>query len=492
MKKRIVQLFTVIVIPFVLSLIWYRQGLLIGTGETALPFYSLEKNYQLSKYSWQEHVLGNPSGFVTLSEPIYFVLNVCNTFMPQDILQIMLFFAVLTSGSVSIYFIANKERSPIDRIYSAFFYNLNLIAIVLVWNRFQYTFMFFYALLPTAFLFYERGLNQKKWEYIFWFNLVQLPFILAFASLPLILVFWGIITLYTLYRCVIRNQTSVREVKFPIFFFIGALGLWILSNLWWITQYFTLLTGSDYVIKQAYSSAGNANGFIDISNQLGNLSYVFRLMHSDFFKGMSLVWGNLYQTVPFIVISYLIPLLAFFPLIQKKKKPGYIYVFLTLALTIIFFTKGAAAPFGEIFLILFTHLRFLEAFRNPFEKIALALPFVYAPLIGYSLQQIDTWLKNKTNHKKAYLIEGVLISLVFVVLVFPLWNRWVFTSNFPPANNLAVGDYVKVPDYYQQANQYINQDQNEFRNIALPIKGEGINYQWEYGYAGVDLSNTLF
>lgn len=488
MRKSLLTLLAILIVPIALTIIWYRPGLLLGTGETSLPFYSLEKNYQLAKYSWQEHVLGNPSGFVTLSGPFYLVLHLFETFLPATVLQMLVFFIILSAGSLSMFFLFHKNRSLNDRIYSSFFYNLNLVTIVLIWNRFQYTFMFFFAMLPVGFLIYARGLEEKKLKYILWFNLIQLPFILAFASLPLIILFWGIITAYTLYKIIIQQQYSFKSLKFYALYFLGSLLLWIACNVWWMTQYLTLITGNDYVVNQVF---GNASGFIDISNQLGNLAYVFRLMHSDFFKGMNPIWGNIYQSPLFTVLSFTIPVLAFFPLIQRKKKPTHIYIFLALALTILFFTKGAAPPFGELFLILFTHLRFLEAFRNPFEKIALALPFVYAPLVGYSLYQLHSWIKTKNSSKNAYLLEGVIGIFLFVVLAFPLWNRWVFTSNFPPANNLAIGDYVKVPEYYSQANEYINQDKNEFRNIALPIKGEGINYAWEYGYAGVDLSNSL-
>ena len=359
-----------------------------------------------------------------------------------------------------------------------------------IWNRFQYTYMFLYALLPFGLYLFVRGLKEKKYNYAFLLNLTSLGFVMAFTSIPLLELFWIVLGAYLLFYIAV-NWPDKKAVFFSVRFFFLCLSFWFLFNAWWVLPFLKTLLTTAYITTEAYTILSNIGTFQALSERLGNLSFLFRLMHKDFFYNMKEVWGPIYFSPPFVILSFLIPFLAFSSVFVKKKPKEYFF-FLLLAVLGIFFAKGSTPPLGGIFLWFFSRLRPLEAFRNPFEKIGLILPLAYAPLIGLSLTNFYGWLKKKTTILRANFLFSVSCFLLFIVYMFPMWNGWVFTSNIPPANNLKIGYKVKVPDYYKEANEWLNREKEDFRIIALPIGGEGITYNWEYGYSGVELSNNLF
>jgi hypothetical protein len=92
-------------------------------------------------------------------------------------------------------------------------------------------------------------------------------------------------------------------------------------------------------------------------------------------------------------------------------------------------------------------------------------------------------------------IITLLSFSIFGVYLWPMWTGYVFTSPYVPTNKPEIGYYVKVPNYYSDANNWINQinQRNQsFRLMVLPFDGEGITYNWTYGYSGVEFSNSLF
>jgi len=84
------------------------------------------------------------------------------------------------------------------------------------------------------------------------------------------------------------------------------------------------------------------------------------------------------------------------------------------------------------------------------------------------------------------------LYLVLVVYVWPMWNGYVFTSGGPPENNPEIGYYIKVPEYYAEANKWLSTNAQGYRAIFLPLAPEGMTYTWQYGYSGVELVDQLF
>lgn len=480
-----------VVPPLILVFIWFRKNLMIAMGESAIPFYNLQNTINSYSHTWSAEGFGFFPGNPIASLPFFWIAILIQKITVSDVLtQAVVFFLIAFGTIISSYF-CYKSFLPDKKfgfhlfVIAALFYCFNFIALFSVWNRMQYPFMVFYILLPVALAVFAKGLTSLKMRYVIIFNLAILPFSTAFI-LPFIELLWALAFLYVLFRSVLDRKNK-KKVIFYIAFFIVSLAIWIFFNAWWLLQYINFLYSFPIGV---YTSTGNIDTFNALSTAQGNLSYIFRLINRLSLMNMEPVWGMHYSNFLMVIITYIPPFLAFLPLLFKRK-PAIIYFFLGLCLFTIFFTKGSAPPFGEIFHFLFSNVRILEVFRGPFEKIGLLLPLSFSILIGYSLYVVGNDLRKRFSRKISNVVVYGSSFLMLTILVFPMWNSWVFSFNEPPQNNLNNGDYVKVPDYYQKVDELVSSDPDEFRGLALPLAEEGITYTWDYGYGGVEYTNGL-
>lgn len=483
-----------LILSFVLTYIWFQKGLLIALGESAIPFYDLSKVFIFYGHSWSPIALGFFPGttptiyaFFSLGLPFQF-LNVPG-FLIQAIVTFILIFSMLEFSffASSIIIEKNFKHEFIFRLVSSLFYTFNLICLVSVWNRVQYPFILFYILLPLILWLFAKTIRDRNLSLIIVLNFALIPFAAAFSAIPFFILTWVLIGLYVVFIIFVYFKKK-DVVVFSILALFLTLFVWILFNAWWFFQF---LVWALTKAQGGFTLKGNIDTLNILSDVQGNLSYVFRLSNKGFFDQIESVWGSVYFSTPFTVISFIVPFLAFMPLLIKKK-PTFIYFFLLLALVVIFFTKGSAGPFGQIFIILFSYIHPLESFRSAFEKFGLALPLAYAPLIGFSVVVIYQHFRQKFGAIYSNVSLGALIVLLFGILVFPYWNGWIFTYPVPHANDLSNGDYVEIPSYYKDADNYFNLSDEDFRVYAMPVEGDGLTTTWEHSFTGIDYSNGIF
>lgn len=493
MRKFSYSLFFGFFIILLLLYIWFAQGLTIGATESGLPFYNVNQLIYTYEYTWSPVEIGFAPGFTLSSIPLYVFQSFLSHLGFQDyFVQAVEFSFLLLFPFLGIYlcrtFIQKEAKKFI--LFSSLFYIFNTIALISVWNRLQYPFMFVYALLPFAVFLLWKAIQEKKYVYALVINFVNLVCLMAFSSIPTIEIYWFTVLLFALFLLII-NYKKKKEIFFICCFVCITLLLWVVFNIWWLLPSGIVLLTDPYTASQTHVTGDDISTLISLSSTLGNLSYVFRLMNRESFVQMKDVWGPIYFIPLFTIFSYFVPFLAFLPLLLKKR-PQFLYPFLGMALIVIFLMKGSNGPFGGVFLFLFSNIRLLEAVRNPFEKFSLMLPLAYSFLIGYSFFVVYEFVYKKINKITAKISVLLLGVVLFGFLVFPMWNRWVFTNVFIPTNNTNIGYYVKVPSYYAAANTWLTGQSDDFRVVALPIGGEGITQNWEYGYNGLEVSNELF
>lgn len=477
-----------------LTFIWFHGGYIIALGESVIPFYSLQNVFKVYGHVWTPISLGfyqTPVGSIPFfAYGLFFEHLGLPGFAVQAIVFCTLVFLMLIGSFIFFQFL-NKDRykknKTLSFLFGSLFYTFNLIALVSAWNRMQYPFILFYVSLPFILLIFMNAIEKKKLIYAIYLGFLLVPFSMAFTAIPFMELLWTITTLYVLFDIVVAKNKKI--IFFDISFLALCVSVWFIFNAWWLLQFFQYNLAIAHAV---YTTSGNTQTLTILSAVQGNLSYVLRLMNRDFFIQMEKVWGSWYFTPIFVLISYVIPFLAFFPLLLRKK-PSYIYFFLGLSLLFIYCTKGSAGPFGFVFLTLFGSIKFLEPFRGAFEKFGLVLPVAYTPLLVFAFATIAIWLKKRYGTLKTNIAVGSVSFLLFGVLTFPYWNGWIFTYDVPHANNLQTGDYVKVPNYYKQADDYLNKDSADFRTVVLPIENDSVTYNWNgHGFTGLDYTNGLF
>jgi hypothetical protein len=194
--------------------------------------------------------------------------------------------------------------------------------------------------------------------------------------------------------------------------------------------------------------------------------------------------------VPFILISFLIPLFVFSPIffIYKKNKDEmefilYLYI---LAIIGIFLVKGTKEPLGVVNIWLYKHIPFLgTAFRANIQKWGLLLSFSFAPLLGLGINTISDYLKIKFSKKISPIVVASVIFLLFFIYAFPFWNGQLIFAG----GGLIPSARIKIPSYYCTFKYWTKNSINEWRIFSFPLsRNSNAIYKWKNnGYAGGDI-----
>ncbi len=453
-----------VVVITVLVSIWFKSGLVLGTGESGLPFYNSSQLASRNRFAWADVIIGSPTnqpGWPFLA----FISAGLALHLPPFLIQALFYWLILAIGVLSV---AHLSRALSSGRLAAFlaggFYLLNLFTLVSVINRMLYPFLFLYAWLPLSFVILVSAFKTRRLRLAFWLSLISIPFSLAFASFPFLELWWGIVFVWCVYQSIIDSQNKSFSLKFFLLLLIS----WILIHLWWLEPLFISTFSTSYAASEVITAFGNIQAFAALSRLVGGMSYVFSLIDRSFFSSTTAAWGKFYLH-PIIQLIALIPAIIAlsYPIHKKKSSLGW-FLFLFF-LTTAFFAKGSMPPLGEISTWLVSHFRPLEVFRNAFEKTGFFIILCISLLFGHLLASFS---------KK---IIVTVVFLIFGVLAFPLWTGQVID-----------GDQVVQPGYYNQANDWFKSQPGQFRIVALPLTGEGATYSWPYRFSGVELSSEQF
>ncbi len=488
MKKII---FLICFLAAILITFWFKDGYVYGTAEDSLIFYNISRFLPESQFAWMEHPgLGRVTINLTAARPTYEALTFLQHLgLPNFLIQALTLWIILVSAGLGIYFTVKEFFPQLQDRYifiSVLFYWFNPLSLVNVWNRFLSDYIFSFGLLPLVSFFFIKGLKNRSYLWSFVFVLVLPFYSFAFTYIAFDILLWIYFFVLTFLFCL--TNTELRARLFYIKFFFFSLLLFMITNIWWITQLLSF-----HFFKNINSSvvnfdiSGNLGTLDALSKKLGNLSDIFRLINASFLNENSLPWVKLFYSTPFMVVGYLIISIVLYSIIKEIKKTS-VFILSGLFFVSIYLAKGINPPFGDVYQFIFTHASFLQVFRNPFEKAEFILTLSTSLLIGFSVFNLSRQLPKKFGNLLSFSVLG------FIIFVYglPFYTGWVFTSPDPPTNNYDVGYKVKVPTYYEQANQWLNSQGKNFRFIGFPLGDEGVTYNWEKGYSGVELSSALF
>lgn len=489
-SKLIVFLF-IFLIPLILVSTWFSEGNILGTAEAEIPFYNLQRPADITRWAWTDIQLGYVSSFIVASNPTWSLLSwIQNQGIEGFIIQAGVFWFLLSVAGIGVYLFSKElfpDIHPLANLSTVIFYWFNPASLANVWNRFLYNFMWFFALLPLASFLFIRGLIRKDYSYSLWTILVILIFSFAMTSFVFILLLWSVFLYTTIFFSIVSKDKN--SLFFNIKFFSLTLLLFILFNCWWIFPTFNLFSGKDAfsaLTANVFTTEGNVLTLDILSQKLGNIINLSRLMHGGFYNGEGPAWSQNYNIWLISLCLFGLSAFIFWAILQVKKSKHVLYLAIFFIL-LLFLVKGSNPPFGEVFKFFFTNISPLQVFRNPYEKFGFLLAFIAAPLFGYGIYTLGNYYK-KLNTT----INILVLTTTLIVLGYPFFSSLVFTGPNYPNNDYSIGFKVEVPDYYKNADDWLLTQGNNFRFIGFPLGGEGITYNWNKGYQGVEASNTLF
>ncbi|MCL5072644.1 MAG: hypothetical protein M1308_17390, partial [Actinobacteria bacterium] len=489
-KKSILDKILILLTPFILVIIWFHSGNMLGTGESGLPFYNLNIQLNLLNWAWGEGMLGVPTGIASASKPTFMLLALVEQLgLKGFLLQATLFYLLFVVAGFSTYYFVKKifpNLPPKYYLLAALFYWFNPISIVNVWNRFLYNYMFFWAQLPLMFLLIYQLLKTRKWLFVLLLNSTFIIFSYVQSAVPFIFLTWLLIIFSFIFYFLTENGESR---KFYIKSLFVLVAFYILTNLWWITQFLSFFYSSNFTTTTSlfFSTTSNLATLTGLSQLLGLFSYIFRYFHSSFIESGP-VWARVFSFSPLVIFEFIPSLIILWVIFRYRRMKEVIFLGLLFFLTL-FLIKGNQPPFGGIFQFLFVNFSSIQVFRNPFEKFGFLLPVAAAPLFVFGVSKLVESTES-IFLKRIYFIVSALI--VVLLWGFPFWTGLVFTSTNDTDVDKLRSTEIRVPNYYQEANNWLKSQGDNFRFVSLPLGGEGMTYTWEKPYSGVELSTTLF
>jgi arabinofuranan 3-O-arabinosyltransferase len=472
-----------IIAVFVLGLtplLWLRPGFIVARGDL-FPFIEPSLNFPRYVYVWSD-----PSGLGSVSQAggyspaqtiwmsISFLLSEIG--LSIGFIQILLEVFYFLGAGLSMYFLATTlyKKEKITPFIASLFYMFNFLMMLRTFNASASWVLVF---LPLTLAFYVRIIDnvkngQKTLSNILAFSAIS-AVLMSFATVNPAFLVEVVIVFMTAFSYSIITQKGFRTRL------VKALGVLFVTcfffNTWWIIPFSSEIF--TYVI-----------GSLQLGTTTNVVSLSFVYSRSSF---LNLFWLNgIWNWMPeyFNFTGYysnsVLSLLVFVPMIVAfagflfKSKYGKINLFFAGAILILMFlSKGLHPPFENVNLFLYNHVPGFFLFREPFIKFYIILVIPLALLIGSSCNTIVGHLKNSRIRCKTIVYRLFLIFMIctFLISVFPMLNGQIIPSS----------TRVKIPDYWYQVSNYLNNVKGDFRVLLTP--GDDyyqMNYSW--GYYGTD------
>lgn len=480
MWKRYKFVIILLVVPFLILISWFKDGGIHGQGEESLSFYDSSTSNKLYSTTWRD---SNSAGYynpVDISRvTIFSILQMLSKLgVPNYLIQAFVDYLLMVTGTLAVYFLV-KSTIKTDfndswiPLIAALFYLLNPFTISQIWGRGSYMQFFPFALHPLFLFLYVFAIRKRNILPILLALIASFILSATFGHVAHTASLWVLILLYSIFHGYFYRKDILLTIIFFSILFIG----WILTQGWWQALYFKSTVD---IYTSTTISTENMGTLLGVSKDY-SLPSVIRLIHDGFFF-RDPKYKEIYSSIPFQLISWLIPISALFSIKYLKKSVNLKY-FGIIFLVGIFVSLGANFPTGFIFTWLFTHIPPLQIFRNPFEKFGLVFILGYSALFAVGVMHLST----KAKRRWKLIIPGALLGLILGVYSWPIWIGKVISGI-----DSEVG--IIVPTYYQNLKNWIHSQELEgYRLVMLPIAtGEGVVYKWgDRLYNGVAPSEYL-
>lgn len=472
--------FILILVPFLLLLVWFKGGNVVGGGEEGLAFYNPTRTLYLSQHLWWDYDGGFPTlawiSKISALSPTAFLYEKIN--IPNYLLQAVTFFTLLVVAGISVYFLTLKLLGKIEyskkiALISALFYLLNPFSISQIWARGLAAQYFSFAFLPLSILFFLDGLNGK-FVYFFYLTLISIIFSTAFGISTFVITYWVVLTICFIYW--LNFNRTLKKATYGAFFYIASILIWIIVQSWWFLP--TLISGNKIYAGYLEGYEENLGTLIGVSRNF-TPDVIIRLLQKTYFFDAGFN-PHIYSLYAFQLISWFIPMFLIIGLviIFKKKELKELKLFFWIFLVGLLVSLGANPPLGNLFIYIFKHNSFLQSFRNPYEKFGIVYALGYTPIFAVGVIYLFEKIKSK---KIGILAIAITLILICGVYEWPMWTGRVVAG---PDGKIG----IPVPSAYQELQKWLGEDQQNYRLFMTPLwGGDGAFYNWSsIRYQGLD------
>jgi hypothetical protein len=491
-----------IMLVFLASLVtvgWFKEGHLIYFWDATFPLNPTKSVMDYS-YTWSES-LGLGETDILRVKMIPYLFFIFTSYKAFGLLfsQAFLYLFLFSLSGISMFTLTHyllKKDNRLENSYSlllgsissALFYMFNLYSLLFLWRIFS-TSLFLYSVLPLILLFYVRFLEEPKFK-LKRLLLVAFPFFLVSVShLALILLLFAFLLLYLVYSIAVFKNMKEKIKKFSIMLLVVSL-----VNLYWLLPfaYYSANAHVD-ILSEPYGGTLSALNF---NSRFANLLSILRLkgqqiLYEQYQGEYDYPWITMYhdQNINFFtLVSFLIPLVCFFPLFFRKR---YYLFFGIASLLLIFFVKGIHEPFGILYEFLFSSSSIFSTFRDPYSKFGLFYTFCLSFLFGAGIMELSLLLRRaRSKVRLDFVIPVTWVILLIGPYTFPMWTGDVI----PKGSDIRPSARVEIPEEYIDIAKYLENEaeRSSFKVVELPFQDRPLqSCLWNYGYVGYPAIRTL-
>ena len=483
---------TLLILAFFVVFLWFRTGSQLAGGEESFSVFNNRNLLEIDSV-WQEVGTGFPNPAYLPRIPVdFFVLLFRNLKIPLWIIQAIFFYLLIVSGLIGVVFLfillfPRKKNTPFLVLFSLVFYFLNLYTQSQIFGRFLYTAIYIWSYLPIFLYLWIKWTSEPRLKWLFYFLLSNLVFSLVFSHPANILTLWFVAGIWLVFLF-LKQIGNFEKVLMVILSSSIGIFFWLIINSWWVYPYLK-------ISKTSFESFDNIQANFNSLQGVSKFfpTYQIILLRQGFLLGdvyfktehvsFPLPYNGWYNQFSVWMISVPILLFVVLGIIVSRKNENWNFL-IGLLLVGWFVSKGTNWPLGtKFFSLAFKNFPLVQTLRNPYEKfgVVFLLPYSIFFVLGLS------WSYEKIRPKFREIVLGLILFFSCGILVWPMWTGTVFGGNVLNAK-------IRVPEYYEDANQFLNEDKTDGRILILPIiSGDGVRYNWKEGYyQGIEPSVFLF
>ena len=463
-------------ILFILLHKWiFTKGLIIS-GDIELALYL--KQYFRGFYPTWNFYLSNPNinDFLRLIVIIPFLLIGYLLDMPMGVFGKWIIFSFIFMSGISMYHASRVILSEIYKNDKLIFISSILSALIYMLNPWtmnrvmHYWLLVGYAVSPLIVVYFMKCLKESRLNYKYIF---LVSFLLSLSSSIQYIIF-NTIFLISLFIYSIFNQITkfnIYEIYKNIKSILLVLLFFILFSAYWMIPMYAILSptpSSDSFPNSPSPTPTHNFGPEDLLSKNADILNSIRLM-SYWWPLVSYSPSTPFLHDPWILVSFILPLVSFLALFLKPKNK-YVLYFSIMCILYIFLVMGTKSPYPEFYkwTALLSNIPFISqfdwVFRDP-DKWGGSLALTYSFLVGTTLYEVINRFSSRifsVNNLNKY----VILSFLFIILFALSYSLYTLPTASHYFNE--VYNPIELPQDYYTVNNWLSAQNEDFKTAWPP------------------------
>jgi len=471
---------TFLIVGGMVPLLWWRPGYIIAKGDYFPFWFNPYRTLSSDVYLWSPHFMGsiNTYGSYIMYGILWLFLRSLG--LSIGFIQICIQILLLTGAGLSMYYLSKTvyRELKLSPIISSIFYMFNFFALGSRLNEgFAWTYTFLPLLLALLMRIMETTNQQNQAvtnKYIIYFAITS-TLALSIASLNLaniVLIFFVLTSIFLYYLITQRNQIRLLLLNLT-----KTVTLSILLNIWWVIPLLNYYLWA----PSAFNPEVNVTAWAWTHARASFLN-LFWLNGGWSWLPEYVPYIDLYSNSILIVLTFVPFLIAAMALLFKTNKTCFNTYLMLIILVFLFLAKGLHEPLSQLNLLLYTYIPGMVMFREPVSKFTMAIMPFLALLIGYAVDCITNIKMSGVKLTKFIKpLTAIFIITTFIVAVYPLVINPIETKT----QQLPFSSYVKIPDYWYEAINWLNSQPGDYKILITP-PDDFYQMPYTWGYYGIE------